>query len=342
MNEFALFANVEDPFGDTARAFRESIETILHAEALGFEQVWLTEHHFNAFSISASILPLLAYLAAKTTRIGLGAAAVLLPFHDPVSVAEDLSTIDALSEGRLLLGVGRGGPFPDQNRHFKVEAGDSRKRLYEALDLIEKVLARENVDHAGEHYQYKDLSVFPRPVRAALPIWLASMAEESLTLAASRGYGLMLPSAAPVSRIQTVLNDFQRHRSTEAPKEAHQAHGIALPAIVARYFLCGLDHRRARDEAAPFIRDFGSNMRGGLRRRPDEATPAGEASAEDAQRWLGNAIAGDPAACIEQCIALREAIGPHVLLLKPASYDPDTNRQSLTLFAEKVRPAQAA
>src|SRR6516225_8302771 len=116
MNEVALFANVEDPFGDTARAFRETIQTIVHAESLGFEQVWLTEHHFNNFSISASILPLLAYLAAKTTRIALGAAAVLLPFYDPVRVAEDVSTIDALSDGRLLLGIGKGGPFPDQNR----------------------------------------------------------------------------------------------------------------------------------------------------------------------------------------------------------------------------------
>jgi alkanesulfonate monooxygenase SsuD/methylene tetrahydromethanopterin reductase-like flavin-dependent oxidoreductase (luciferase family) len=331
MSQFALFANVEDPFGDTARAFRESTQTILRAESLGFEQAWLTEHHFNAFSISASIRPLLAYLAAKTTRIGLGAAAVLLPFHDPVSVAEDVATIDALSEGRLMLGVSRGGPFPDQNRHFKVDAEDSRQRLYEALDVIEKALARECVDHVGAHYHYSDLSVYPRPVRPALPVWLASTAEESLALAASRGYGLMFASAAPVSRIQTALRDFHGRE----PKGA-------LPAIVARYFLCSLDLQRARDEAAPFIRDFGANMRGGMRKDVSGAASAGAAgmgAAEDAGRWLANAIVGDPAACIDQCIALREAIGPHVLLLKPASYDPETNRQALTLFAEKVRPA---
>jgi alkanesulfonate monooxygenase SsuD/methylene tetrahydromethanopterin reductase-like flavin-dependent oxidoreductase (luciferase family) len=339
MREVALFANIEDPFGDTGRAFREAVDTIVHAERLGFEQVWLTEHHFNAFSISASILPLLAYLAAKTVRIGLGAGAVLLPFHDPVRVAEDVATIDALSERRLLLGVGRGGPFPDQNRHFKIETAKSRERLYESLDLIEKVLAGEKVDHAGAHYQYKDLTVFPRPVRAVLPVWLAGMAEESLELAASRGYGLMAPSAAPVSRIQAMLRDFHRRQAANASKNAS---GSTLPAIVARYFLCRPDLQRARDEAAPFIRDFGANMRGGMRYRAGGATPAGAAdtaSAEDDQRWLANAIVGDPFACIDQCIALRDAIGPHVLLLKPASYEPDTIRQSLTLFAGKVRPA---
>jgi alkanesulfonate monooxygenase SsuD/methylene tetrahydromethanopterin reductase-like flavin-dependent oxidoreductase (luciferase family) len=329
MREFALFANVEDPFGDTARAFREAVDTIVHAERLGFEQVWLTEHHFNNFSISASILPLLAYLAARTTRIGLGAAAVLLPFYDPVRVAEDVATIDALSEGRLLLGVGRGGPFPEQNRHFKIDTAESRKRLHESLDLIEKVLAGKNVDYACEHYRYEDLSVFPRPVRPVLPVWLASMAAESLELAARRGYGLMLPSAAPVSRIQAVLHDFDRRERRNV-----------LPAIVARYFLCLPDLQRARDEAAPFIRDFGANMRGGFRYRANVPSPAeAVAPAEDGQRWLANAVVGDPAACIDQCIALTEAIGPHILLLKPASYDPDTNRQSLTLFAGKVRPA---
>jgi alkanesulfonate monooxygenase SsuD/methylene tetrahydromethanopterin reductase-like flavin-dependent oxidoreductase (luciferase family) len=329
MPEFALFANVEDPFGDSARAFRESIDTIVHAERLGFEQVWLTEHHFNAFSISASILPLLAYLAAKTSRIGLGAAAVLLPFHDPISVAEDVATVDALSEGRLLLGVSRGGPFPLQNRHFKVSPDESRARLYESLDLIGKVLAGEKVNHAGAHYHYEDLSVFPRPVRAALPVWLASMAEESVALAARCGYGLMAPSAAPVGRIQAVLQDFQRRRAASEHTSRQ-----ALPAVVARYFLCHPDLQRARDEAAPFIRDFGANMRGGRR----YGNGAAAASADD-ERWLGNAIAGDPAACVDRCIALTEAIGPHILLLKPASYDPDTIRQSLTLFAGKVRPA---
>ena len=94
MSEFALFANFENPFGDTARAFRESVNTVVHAETLGFEQVWLTEHHFNAFSVSASIFPLLAHLAARTSRIQLGAGAVLLPFHDPVRVAEDAATVN--------------------------------------------------------------------------------------------------------------------------------------------------------------------------------------------------------------------------------------------------------
>jgi len=332
MPEFALFANVENPFGNTARALHESVETILHAERLGFEQVWLTEHHFNPFSVSAAILPLLAYLAGKTSRIGLGAAAVLLPFHDPVRVAEDVATIDALSGGRLLLGVGRGGPFPEQFRQFGVDPEQSRERLYDALELVEKALASAPINHHGKFFQRESLAVFPRPIRSRLPIWLASLCDDSLQLAARRGYGLMGPSAAPVSRLREALDRFARL----APSAA------TPPFVVARYFLCSEDHAAAQTEARPFIRDFGANMRSVIQRFPDAPAmqPFGQPQEDFADAsLLDNAIVGDPAACIDQCRALGEALGPHVLLLKPASYDPVINRRSLSLFSERIRPA---
>jgi alkanesulfonate monooxygenase SsuD/methylene tetrahydromethanopterin reductase-like flavin-dependent oxidoreductase (luciferase family) len=333
MSEFALFANFENPFGDTARAFRESVDTVVHAEALGFEQVWVTEHHFNAFSVSASIFSLLAHLAAKTERIKLGAGAVLLPFHDPVRVGEDAATVDALSGGRLLLGLAKGGPFPDQFRNFGVTHDESRQRLFEGIDLLEKVFAGTRVSHDSAHYRYDDLSVYPRPIRSPLPIWLASMADESLSLAAERGYGLMGPSAAPAAKMRALLDAFHALQPERSP-----------PFVLARYLLCARDGRRAREEALPFIRDFGKNMRAVIRRIPAEPPlmPFGEPEAAyEEERLLGNAIVGDPSACIEQCLALRETLGPRpvVLLLKPASYDPAVNRCSLTLFAERVRPA---
>lgn len=327
----ALFANFENPFGDTARALREAVDTIVHAEALGFEQVWLTEHHFNAFSVSASLLPLLSYLAARTTRIKLGAGALLLPFHNPVRAAEDLATIDALSSGRLLLGVGRGGPFPEQFKQFGVDPEASRARLYEALDLIERIFTQVPVDSREGFYRYDQLAVFPRPLRPQLPTWLASLHDDSLRLAAQRGYGLMAPSAASVDTLREALAAFTSY--AEKP---------AQPFVVARYFLCTDHHAAARREASPFIRDFGTNMRTIYRDYPDSPAmrPFGQAAQEFADdSLLAKAIVGDPAACIEQCLALHEAIGPHVLLLKPASYDPAINRRSLTLFAERIRPA---
>lgn len=329
-HQFALFANVENCRGDAPAALQASIATVLHAEALGYDQAWLTEHHFNAFSISAAILPLLAHLAGRTRSIGLGAAALLLPLHNPIRVAEDLATIDALAEGRLLLGVGRGGPFPDQFRHFGIDPEESRARLHEALDLIEKIQGGYPVDHAGTFYRAENLSVFPRPLRPRLPTWLASLNEESMALATARGYGLMAPSAAPVARLVEAVGRLRQ----VCPQPAQ-------PLVVARYFLCAEDDAAARREAGPFIRDFAANMRSILQQYP--ATPALQPFGQGPEAFveaslIANAIVGDPVACRERCLALREAIGPHVLLLKPASYDPAVNLRSLTLFAERVRP----
>lgn len=330
MAEFALFANIENCSGNAQRALQASINIVLHAEQLGFEQAWLTEHHFNAFSISASILPLLSHLAGRTRHIQLGAAAVLLPLHNPIRVAEDLATIDALAEGRLLLGVGRGGPFPEQFRNFGIDPEQSRERMVEALTLIEKILGHYPVDFAGKYYQASNLSVFPRPPRPRLPTWLASLHSESMTLAAQRGYGLMAPSAAPINRLAESVAQYRRI----CPQPAQ-------PLVVARYFLCAEDDAAARREAAPFIRDFAINMRNILQQYP--ASPALQPFGQNADAFaeetlLANAVVGDPAACIDRCLALREAIGPHVLLLKPASYNPQINQRSLTLFAERVRP----
>jgi alkanesulfonate monooxygenase SsuD/methylene tetrahydromethanopterin reductase-like flavin-dependent oxidoreductase (luciferase family) len=331
MKGYALFANFENPFGNTRRALHESIETVILAEQLGFEQVWLTEHHFNAFSVSAALFPLLANLAAQTSRIGLGAGALLLPFHDPVRVAEDIATVDALSGGRLLLGVGKGGPFPDQFRHFGVAHDASRARLFEALALLEKLLGGTSIDHDSPHHHYRDLSVYPRPIRPQLPIWLASLNEASVSLAAARGYGLMGPSAAPVEKIRSLLAGYRPHPGDAAP-----------PFVLARYFLCHPDGERARREALPFIRDFAGNMRAARQQIPSANGPIApfgqDAAAFGKDSLLANAIVGSPAACIAQCRALQAAIGPHVLLLKPASYDPKSSRRSLSLFAEQIYP----
>jgi alkanesulfonate monooxygenase SsuD/methylene tetrahydromethanopterin reductase-like flavin-dependent oxidoreductase (luciferase family) len=330
MSAYALFANFENPYGDSARALHESVKTVVRAEQLDFDQVWVTEHHFNAFSVSASLFPLLAHLAAKTRRIGLGAGAVLLPFHDPLRVAEDAATVDAISGGRLMLGVAKGGPFPDQFRHFGVSHDESRERMRESLALLEKIFAATSVDHDGTFHHYRDLSVYPRPLRARLPIWLASMAEDSVALAAQRGYGLMTPSAAPLEKVAAHLSAYRAQCVGEAP----------LP-VVARYFLCHRDGARAREEALPFIRDFAKNMRAAIRQIPAAAPiqPFGQpAAAYEEARLLDNAIVGDAHECLERCLEIAEKIGPHVLLLKPASYEAAQQRRALTLFAESVRP----
>ncbi len=140
-----LFCTYENPRQDYASAYAEQTTLVQRVEDLGFEEAWIAEHHFNPQAASPSCLAILAYLAGRTTRIRLGTAAVLLPLHHPVSVAEDAATVDVLSGGRLELGVARGGPFPLHEMHFGVAQAESRGRMLEALDLVAALLADESV-----------------------------------------------------------------------------------------------------------------------------------------------------------------------------------------------------
>jgi alkanesulfonate monooxygenase SsuD/methylene tetrahydromethanopterin reductase-like flavin-dependent oxidoreductase (luciferase family) len=135
-----LFCNYENHHLDARRTIFEQVLLVKEAETLGFEEAWVTEHHFNEFNLSSSILLLLAHLAGVTSQIRLGTAAVLLPFHQPIRVAEDIATLDNLCSGRLAFGVAKGGPFPQQNKHFGVTTQESRTRMLESVALIQKLL----------------------------------------------------------------------------------------------------------------------------------------------------------------------------------------------------------
>ncbi len=335
---YALFANFENPWfdsapGDAPRALAESMRTIVHAERLGFHEAWVTEHHFNRFSVSSSIFALLAHAAARTERIALGTAAVLLPMHDPIRVAEDAATVDALSNGRLLLGVGRGGPFPDQFKHFHVAPDDSRAQMLEGLALVQRLLAEVHVSFSGRHYQCEDVSVYPRPAQARLPVWLASVSPEGVDEAARQGYGLMAPSPAPTPKLVELV---QAYRAAAA-----QAGRAAGAFTVSRFFFCAPDRRTAIDAAVPFVRDFARNMGAAiaLAQQRGGALPFGQnPQAFDEARILATSIIGDPDDCLERVQALRAALGDFTLMLKPAAYDMAANRAALGLFAERVRP----
>lgn len=333
---YALFANFENPKFETvprnaALALAESMQTIVHAEQLGFDEAWVTEHHFNRFSVSASIFALLAHAAARTRRIKLGTAAVLLPMHDPIRVAEDAATVDALSGGRLLLGVARGGPFADQFKHFGVSPDDSRERMFEALALVQRLLAEEHVSFAGRWYRVEDASIYPRPVQAPIPIWLASVSPDGIARAAQGGHALMAPSVAPTAKLLDVACAYRS-----------AAGAAAKPYTVSRFFFCAHDRRRAIGTAVPFVRDFARNMGAAiaLAAARNGALPFGQnPDAFDEERILATSIIGDPAECIERVQALRAALGDFTLMLKPAAYDMQDNRDALQLFAERVRPA---
>jgi alkanesulfonate monooxygenase SsuD/methylene tetrahydromethanopterin reductase-like flavin-dependent oxidoreductase (luciferase family) len=199
------FCTFENPQRDYRSAYAEQIALVQLVEKLGFDEAWVAEHHFNPDAASASCLAILAYLAARTVRIRLGSAASLLPFHDPVHIAEDVATLDILSDGRFDFGVAKGGPFPSQNKHFGVGGEDSRAKMLEALSLIEKLLTQDDVCFKGQFFHADDVSLTPKPLQKPLPTFIATSTPDMVKLAAERDYGVMAGPPFPLERVRDIL-----------------------------------------------------------------------------------------------------------------------------------------
>ena len=132
--QIGLFHTIQWPEGsDHADRYDQALTQMCHADALGFDSVWLTEHHFSRHGLVSDSLMVLAHLAARTTHIRLGTAVSVLPLHHPVRFAEAAATVDQLSRGRLDLGIGRGYQ-PGEFRGFGLDIAEKHDRFEEALE----------------------------------------------------------------------------------------------------------------------------------------------------------------------------------------------------------------
>lgn len=172
--------------------YREVIDQVRHAEALGFDSVWLSEHHFSDDGYCPSPLVVAAGIATATERITIGTSILVLPLHDPVRVAEDAATVDLLSGGRFVLGVGA-GHRPVEFDTFDVPLRNRGARLGEGIELLRQCWADAPVDFRGEHYDVSGMEVHPRPRGGKpIPIWVGARSEAATRRAGRLGDGLLL------------------------------------------------------------------------------------------------------------------------------------------------------
>ena len=153
---------------DDHRVLEEAIEDIKIADDLGFDSVWLTEHHFSRYGILGNPLVLGAAIAQMTTQITIGTAVVVVPFHNPLRLAEDAATLDIISRGRLELGIGRGYQ-PKEFAGFGIDPESSKQRYAEVVDILKGAWSGEPFSYDGEYYSVDNVTVSPRPVRPGGP-----------------------------------------------------------------------------------------------------------------------------------------------------------------------------
>ncbi len=293
--------------GSEAQTYQTMLEQVDRAEALGFESVWLTEHHFTDYGgLVPSPAVLAAAIAQRTRRLRIGMAVSLLPFHRPVRIAEDMAMVDLLSGGRLEWGIGR-AYLQWEYQNLGVPMEESRERFAETLDIVLKAWTEDPFTYEGQFYQYRDLSVIPKPVqRPHPPIWLAATAsEESFVLAGQRGYHLMtIPHTHAVADIR---------RKIRLYRDALAGAGFdpASRQVFARYYLYVAESgAEARcDAEAPYLRNFQiaeqarslGHLHAGVLERP--APDYAEAVAE--HRMLFGSVDD----CVEHVRYVRDEIG---------------------------------
>lgn len=173
----------------SSEKFKFGLEYCLHAESLGYGAVWLGEHHFSDYSPLSRPLVYAAYIAAKTRRIRIGTAAVLLPIHHPLILAEELATLDIISNGRLEIGFSLMAEYFVTGR-IGVANGQIDNKCKEALTIITTAMRDGVVEHDGEFFKISKSVVCPRPIQKPLPpIWIVANNEDSLIYSKSNGYG---------------------------------------------------------------------------------------------------------------------------------------------------------
>jgi alkanesulfonate monooxygenase SsuD/methylene tetrahydromethanopterin reductase-like flavin-dependent oxidoreductase (luciferase family) len=196
-------------------SYRELFEQIELAEELGFESVWFTEHHFSEYGRPA--VPALAgYAAARTSRIRVSTAVVVLPFHHPIRVAEDWATLDHLLDGRLDVGIGRGNQ-PHVFAGFAVSMNEARERYSESLDIIRKAWTEDSFSYDGEFWKIPELSVVPKPVQKPHPpLWCAALSASTVERVVADGInGLIGPYLCPFEVLKADYFDVW-HEATRA------------------------------------------------------------------------------------------------------------------------------
>jgi alkanesulfonate monooxygenase SsuD/methylene tetrahydromethanopterin reductase-like flavin-dependent oxidoreductase (luciferase family) len=288
------------PDDDQPRRFREHLEQVRVARDVGFSTVWASQHFLAQPFTYFQPIPTLARVAAEAEGMTLGTGILLLPLFQPLDVAEQVATLDVITGGRTILGVGL-GYRDDENAAFGIDPRTRVGRLTEGVEIIERLWMGEPVTYEGRHYQLRDVRVSLRPVqRPRPPIWLAANTDAGVVRAARLGDAWLMNPHSTLARIERQLALFHhtrrrlgRPRATDVP--------LVKECVVAG------DAATALADARPFLE---AKYRAYQEWKQDEALPEGETFAlafEDLAR--DRFIVGDPARAVDEIARYRERLG---------------------------------
>jgi alkanesulfonate monooxygenase SsuD/methylene tetrahydromethanopterin reductase-like flavin-dependent oxidoreductase (luciferase family) len=315
---------------ETGQGFRDYLDFNVEAEALGFHSSFSVEHHFSGWNQASATLMLLTALAARTTTLRLGTAVTVLPWHNPVLLAEQAATLDLLSNGRFDFGIGKGYRH-SEFKGFQIAPDEAEARFEEALAVMTRAFtSRARFSHHGRFFHFDDIVVEPPPAQSPHPpFWVAAGNPHTIARAASRGFNLILDQYASPQTLAERIGVY---------KSAREAQGLTfnpMQVTVARQLYVAKNEADKQDalkrQAEYTQRTIASS------RRPDaQPGKAGShvlAYADRAGATEENALYGTPDEIAAMLAALQNA-GVEYILLTIAG-----GRDQLRRFAREIMPA---
>ncbi len=241
-----VFQNLTGEITDR-EVYAEEVRLADLAEPLGFDSVWTTEHHFTNYEMIPSPTQFLTYMAGRTKRAKLGTMVIVLPWHDPMRVAEEVALLDVLSGGRMILGIGRGlGAIEFEG--FRVDMNHSRERFVECAEAVLTGLERGYVEYDGVHVKQPRRDIRPAPFRSFRGrTYGAGNSSDSMPIMARLGAGMLV---VPQKRWDEVGEAVRMHR--EEWERVHPRMARPKPVLVG-FCIVDRDAGRAKDMAIKYI-----------------------------------------------------------------------------------------
>ncbi len=340
-HEFQRTAELSQP-----AAFARSFAEVDAAERWGLDAMWLAEIHVAPErSVCAAPLTIAGAIAARTRRLKIGTAVQVLPLCHPLRIAEEAATVDQISEGRLIFGVGRSG-FPRTYDAYGVPYGESRERFAETLEILKRAWTEDSFSYAGRFYKFDNVRLSPKPVQKPWPeIRIAANSPDTFPAIGRLGHGVFV--AVRLGTLSELAPNIRAYR--EAWRAAgHPGDGrVFLRAPVYVADTAEQARREPEESIMYFYRYLGERLE-------DSATRAGVRAIEDRaargrrlqtitydEALRDKIIVGTPEAVTDRLMQLREELGLDGILAEMncgTKIPHERVMRSLQLLCEKVKP----
>lgn len=306
--------------------YDEMLEQVTWAETLGYECFWFGEHHFDFFGVIPAPPVILSLAAKYTKKIRLGVAVCLLPYRNPLLVAEEYAMVDVLSDGRLDFGIGRG--TPPELAGFGVKE-DNRDLLIESLEVVEQAWREGKITYKGKYHRFDGVGMNVLPVQKPTPpVFLAALSPGSYKVAGERGLpilGIPYASCKTIAEMKEKITGYKETLAASGHKPDRYEVVQCFHAHVAES-----DKEAEKNAREPMSLYYSHRLQ--IRPRTyDELYK---------ERMI---MVGDPGRCIEQIEEIRETGTNYIMFLMHfAAMGQERILKSMEIMAREVMPRFAS